>query len=216
MELCEGGALLDRIQRRGPQGGRDGYSEAYIARITRSILRFVSQCHAKGIVYRDIKPDNFLFLTKDEDAALKATDFGLSIRHWPYEPKLDSRTGTPAYMAPELVLQVGMRDRGRGGQAGAAPTTAVCCCSCSTYSCNRSCQIIMSQYLPHICPASVQHLANTLHPPSLAVPPAAPVLLEQNYDEKCDIWSVGMLAYQLLTGRFPYWEDVRSVALPEV
>jgi hypothetical protein len=48
MELCEGGALLERIERLK-------YSEAYIARLTRSILRFVSQCHAKGIIYRDIK-----------------------------------------------------------------------------------------------------------------------------------------------------------------
>lgn len=31
------------------------YSEKYIARLARSILRFVSQCHAKGIIYRDIK-----------------------------------------------------------------------------------------------------------------------------------------------------------------
>ncbi len=48
MELCEGGALLERIERLK-------YSEAYISRIVRSILRFVSQCHAKGIIYRDIK-----------------------------------------------------------------------------------------------------------------------------------------------------------------
>lgn len=40
MELCEGGALLERIE-----AGK--YSEKYIARLTRSILRFVSQCHAK-------------------------------------------------------------------------------------------------------------------------------------------------------------------------
>lgn len=48
MDLCEGGALLERISSRQ-------YSEKYIARLSRSILRFVSQCHAKGIIYRDIK-----------------------------------------------------------------------------------------------------------------------------------------------------------------
>ncbi|KIZ04772.1 hypothetical protein MNEG_3189 [Monoraphidium neglectum] len=135
MELCEGGALLERVESRA-------YSERFIAGLVRSILRFIAQCHARGIVYRDVKPDNFLFLSKDEDSPLKATDFGLSIRHSPDEPKLTSRSGTPAYMAPELVMQC--------------------------------------------------------------------------YDEKCDIWSVGMLSYQLLTGRFPFWEDVRHESLSDV
>jgi calcium-dependent protein kinase len=52
-------------------------------------------CHAamQGIIYRDVKPDNFLFLTPEEDSPLKATDFGLSIRHYSHEPKLTSRSG---------------------------------------------------------------------------------------------------------------------------
>ncbi|KAG1656568.1 hypothetical protein FOA52_009056 [Chlamydomonas sp. UWO 241] len=135
MQLCEGGALFERID-------RARYTEKYILFIVRGVLRFISQCHAKGFIYRDVKPDNFLFLSKDPESPLKATDFGLSIRHWPDEPKLTSRSGTPAYMAPELVMQ--------------------------------------------------------------------------SYDEKCDIWSVGMLTYQLLTGRFPFWEDVRKETLTDV
>eukprot|EP00878_Enallax_costatus_P036294 GHUV01040722.1.p1 GENE.GHUV01040722.1~~GHUV01040722.1.p1 ORF type:complete len:147 (-),score=23.73 GHUV01040722.1:218-658(-) len=47
----------------------------------------------QGIIYRDVKPDNFLFLTTEEDSPLKATDFGLSIRHYAHEPKLTSRSG---------------------------------------------------------------------------------------------------------------------------
>jgi serine/threonine protein kinase len=43
------GALLERVESRA-------YSEAYIAGLVRSILRFIAQCHAKGIVYRDVKP----------------------------------------------------------------------------------------------------------------------------------------------------------------
>ena len=44
----------------------------------------------------------------------------------------------------------------------------------------------------------------------------APELVMQSYDEKCDLWSVGMLAYQMLTGRFPFWEDVRRESLTDV
>ena len=54
-------------------------SEVDVANILRSVLRFIAQCHGKGIIYRDVKPDNFLFLTPDA-TSVKATDFGLSIR----------------------------------------------------------------------------------------------------------------------------------------
>lgn len=40
MELCEGGALLERVE-------SGVYSEKYISRLVRSILRFIAQCHAK-------------------------------------------------------------------------------------------------------------------------------------------------------------------------
>jgi calcium-dependent protein kinase len=55
MELCEGGSVLD--------GLREGeYSEVQVRHIMRSVLRFLSQCHAKGLVYRDVKPENFMLL----------------------------------------------------------------------------------------------------------------------------------------------------------
>lgn len=38
----------------------------------------------------------------------------------------------------------------------------------------------------------------------------------QCYDEKADLWSVGMMSYQLLTGRFPFWDDVREETLADV
>lgn len=42
------------------------------ARIMRAALRTLAQCHARGILHRDIKPGNFLFHTTDEVSPIKA------------------------------------------------------------------------------------------------------------------------------------------------
>lgn len=60
--------------------------------------------HNKGIVHRDLKPDNILLTEND---VVKLTDVGLA------KPAVDitnTYTGTPAYMAPEILLQKGQYD----------------------------------------------------------------------------------------------------------
>ncbi|KAF8058936.1 CPK9 [Scenedesmus sp. PABB004] len=66
LELAVGGSLAQRI-RHGPP------SEAAAARIIRDVLRAVAQCHAKHVILRDVKPDNFLFITPAPAARSKCT-----------------------------------------------------------------------------------------------------------------------------------------------
>lgn len=73
MELCAGGELFDRIIAKGH------YTERAAASLLRTIVQIVHTCHSMGVIHRDLKPENFLLLSKDEDAPLKATDFGLSV-----------------------------------------------------------------------------------------------------------------------------------------
>ena len=42
-------------------------------------MNVVNICHFMGVMHRDLKPENFLLATKEENAMLKATDFGLSV-----------------------------------------------------------------------------------------------------------------------------------------
>lgn len=73
MELCAGGELFDRIIAKGH------YTERAAASLMRTIVQIVHTCHSMGVIHRDLKPENFLLLNKDENAPLKATDFGLSV-----------------------------------------------------------------------------------------------------------------------------------------
>lgn len=49
-----------------------GVGVLQVARIMRAALRTLAQCHARGILHRDIKPGNFLFLKTDEASPIKA------------------------------------------------------------------------------------------------------------------------------------------------
>lgn len=73
MELCAGGELFDRIIAKGL------YTERAAASLLRTIVQIIHTLHSMGVIHRDLKPENFLLLSKDENAPLKATDFGLSV-----------------------------------------------------------------------------------------------------------------------------------------
>ncbi|XP_058089047.1 calcium-dependent protein kinase 24-like isoform X3 [Magnolia sinica] len=96
MELCAGGELFDRIVTKGH------FSERKAAQLIKTIVSVVEGCHSLGVMHRDLKPENFLFISEEEDAALKATDFGLSVFYKPGDMFYDV-VGSPYYVAPEVL-----------------------------------------------------------------------------------------------------------------
>src|SRR6478672_12046976 len=109
MELLEGETLRLRLAR-----GALEWREA--VRIAGSIADGLAAAHAKGVVHRDLKPDN-VFLTAG--GLVKILDFGLALQRLEAEAvaATAARTaqgvvlGTFGYMSPEQVL--GQRVDGR-------------------------------------------------------------------------------------------------------
>lgn len=102
-ELCTGGELFDRIIAK-TQSAEGHFSEHDAAVLVRDILDAIRYCHdEKGIVHRDLKPENFLFLTEADDAPVKIIDFGLSRHDDTYMGIMQTKVGTPYYVAPEVL-----------------------------------------------------------------------------------------------------------------
>ncbi|OVA01103.1 Protein kinase domain [Macleaya cordata] len=108
MEFCAGGELFDRVI----QGGH--YSERKAAEWTRIIVGVVEWTkiiilfnqqeirHSLGVMHRDLKPQNFLLVEKDDDFSLKAIDFELSVFFKPGQFFADV-VGSAYYVAPEVL-----------------------------------------------------------------------------------------------------------------
>merc|ERR1719334_1434469 len=95
MEFLPGGELFGRICE------KESFSEKEAVRILKEILEALDHMHDRNILHLDLKPDNILFATKDEDSPIKLIDFGMA-RVVPRLAKLKDMVGTPNYMAPEV------------------------------------------------------------------------------------------------------------------
>jgi len=115
MELLDGPSLREVIQREGP------LPEHRIATLMMQICGGLGQAHARGIIHRDVKPDNVVLLASHDDDGMpveqvKVCDFGLALLRaedsWITShglPKVaqgssagsERFAGTPVYMSPE-------------------------------------------------------------------------------------------------------------------
>ncbi len=93
MEYIEGITLKNYMTRKGALSLREiiGYTE--------QILRALEHAHAKGIVHRDIKPQNIMLL---KNGIVKVTDFGIAkLPNAETVTMTDKAIGTVYYISPE-------------------------------------------------------------------------------------------------------------------
>ncbi|CAN6576265.1 unnamed protein product [Malus baccata var. baccata] len=124
LEYCRGGDLFMYIQRHGK------VPEALAKHFMQQLVAGLQMLRDNNLIHRDLKPQNLLLSTNDNNSVLKIADFGFARSLQP-RGLAETLCGSPLYMAPE-IMQL------------------------------------------------------------------------QKYDAKADLWSVGAILFQLVTGRTPF------------
>ncbi|XP_021703513.1 cGMP-dependent protein kinase, isozyme 1 [Aedes aegypti] len=97
LEACLGGEVWTILR------DRSYFEDSTAKFIVGCVLKAFEFLHARGIVYRDLKPENLLL---DSRGYVKLVDFGFA-KFIGYSSKTWTFCGTPEYVAPEIVLNKG-------------------------------------------------------------------------------------------------------------
>ena len=92
MELIEGVTLMQYMQKKGALSWKEA------AHFSTQIAKALEHAHSKGIVHRDIKPQNIMIL---RDGTIKVADFGIAALESAQEQRSDQTVGSVHYIAPE-------------------------------------------------------------------------------------------------------------------
>ncbi|KAJ0963750.1 hypothetical protein J5N97_028872 [Dioscorea zingiberensis] len=94
LDFCPGPDLFDRIAEKGAP-----ISEPEAAMLMEDLMEAIAACHRRGVVHRDVKPENVVF---DSEGRIRIVDFGSA--GWIGDGGgMRELVGTPYYVAPEVV-----------------------------------------------------------------------------------------------------------------
>jgi len=97
-DYCPGGEIFFHIQR------VERFNEEAVKFYASQLILALAHLHQHQIIYRDLKPENVLV---DREGYIKITDFGLSKQNILDNHSANSFCGTPEYLAPEIVENLG-------------------------------------------------------------------------------------------------------------
>jgi serine/threonine protein kinase len=104
MELVEGRTITDYCR-------EEGLAIQGRLRLFVDVCSAVNHAHQKGVIHRDIKPNNVLVVTVESKPVVKVIDFGIAkaiegeLTDQAFRTRAEQWVGTPVYMSPE---QAGM------------------------------------------------------------------------------------------------------------
>lgn len=104
MEPCRGGDLQERVKAPHTRDAREW--EHWVAKVIQHTLSAVAYCHSKGVIHKDLKPENVMMSSPRDapvaDLHVVVVDFGLAQMFSSPDARGKEIAGTPPFMAPEV------------------------------------------------------------------------------------------------------------------
>lgn len=207
-ELVEGGNLQELLDDR--DGGKLSVNEA--ACVIKDLAEGLKFLHAKGIVHRDMKPDNILCCSDEFASPCKIIDFDLAKAHEAdnsairspganntysgasYNQKSNLDSGIDHSYPPDLGMSPvsgNWRDRSESPSNGMYRPD--------------------QRYLPMTSPVGSPEYM----PPEIVEKCLDDYYNMDEYNQSCDIWSLGIIAYMTISGRPPFVAQTAECSFKE-
>lgn len=201
LEYMAGGELYDVLAE------RETLSEKLSSRVIRSILEALAYLHRHGIVHRDLKPENILCKSKDwNKLEVKVADFGLAglmvASKQVQSPKVEDELPSPKGLLPNRGRRV-FSEQLRSLLSPRRPASRI-----AEFADPRDVFNVDDWHDYDLYAAAENELLGTDQTMSSYVgSPAfcAPEVLRKNkYGPPVDSWGVGVILFNILSGKLPF------------
>uniref|UniRef100_A0A1Z5LCL9 Serine/threonine-protein kinase ULK3 n=1 Tax=Ornithodoros moubata TaxID=6938 RepID=A0A1Z5LCL9_ORNMO len=183
MEYCSGGDLhrYIRVHKR--------LRELVVRKFLQQLAKALQVLQHHNIAHMDLKPQNIL-LSSIRNPVLKLADFGFA-QYLREGDKASSLRGSPLYMAPEMLLSNHYDHKVDLWSVGII-----------MYECFFGSAPYASPTFKEVAEKIKGDKASSLRGSPLYMAPE--MLLNNHYDHKVDLWSVGIIMYECFFGSAPY------------
>ncbi|CAI5469733.1 unnamed protein product [Closterium sp. Yama58-4] len=183
-------------------------SEARAKRVMRQLAEAVARLHAEGVVHRDLKLENIAFMDARDAGegayhpdgsthrgTTSSRSASASSRHFP-------SIGSASSLASELSGSEADSDCTGSMAASSAPCSPAFSAPCPPL---KLLDFGLSTWHRPADGQRLTEIAGTAYY-------VAPEVLRKQYGSECDVWSMGVILYMMLTGSPPFW-DVSEEAI---
>lgn len=167
------------------------FSEETVADIMRQLLSAVCFCHSKNIIHRDIKPENILIDSYEQKIKKKKTAM-INLN--------DSKNNKPDTIDTKSPEK--MKSKTESNKIKSMSTA-------TSKSDKFTVKIIDFG-------TSIIKKGDYIKEKTGTAYYIAPEVIRNNYNEKCDIWSLGVIMYILLSGEPPFSDDNDNVIFKKI